>query len=73
MRRPRALFDQRMAMRDGVLLSADVYLPPVGDAFPVLLCRTLYSKGVESRDGWGSTGWVCGMGGCGSWRRGMDS
>ena len=49
MRRPRVLFNQRMAMRDGVVLSADVYLPSVGDAFPVLLCRTLYSK--ESNPG----------------------
>ena len=45
----RVLFDERVAMRDGVLLSADVFLPSVGDSFPVVLCRTLYSK--ESNPG----------------------
>lgn len=31
-------------MRDGVLLSADIYRPPVGEAFPVLLLRTIYDN-----------------------------
>ena len=42
--KPRILFDVRTPMRDGTMLSSDVYLPPEGDRFPVLLCRTLYSK-----------------------------
>ena len=45
----RVLFDERVAMRDGVLLSADVFLPSGGGSFPVVLCRTLYSK--ESNPG----------------------
>ena len=40
----RAVFDVRVPMRDGTLLSADVYLPDAGSEFPVLLCRTIYSK-----------------------------
>jgi len=31
-------------MRDGVLLSADIYRPPAGEAFPVLLLRTIYDN-----------------------------
>ena len=40
----RIMLDVRVPMRDGTLLSADVYLPPEGDCFPVLLTRTIYSK-----------------------------
>ena len=40
----RIRFDVQTPMRDGVLLSSDVYLPGEGDRFPVLLCRTIYSK-----------------------------
>ncbi len=53
------MFDVRAPMRDGVLLSSDVYLPQEGDRFPVLLCRTIYSK--ESRpetDGARPSGYV---------------
>ncbi len=42
--RQRIMLDVRVPMRDGTLLSADVYLPPAGDQFPVLLTRTIYSK-----------------------------
>ena len=44
----RILFDQRVPMRDGVTLSADVYLPTVETgkmaAWPVILLRTPYIK-----------------------------
>ena len=57
----RVLLDQRMAMRDGVLLSADVYLPVGNGPFPVLLCRTLYSKesnpGLDGARPDGYVGW----------------
>ncbi|MBI3978510.1 MAG: CocE/NonD family hydrolase [Chloroflexi bacterium] len=36
--------DTRVPMRDGVLLSADVYLPLGDGPFPVLLCRTIYDN-----------------------------
>ena len=46
--RDRILFDQRVPMRDGVTLSADVYLPPASgqpdERFPVVLMRTPYVK-----------------------------
>ena len=38
------MFDVRVPMRDGTLLSADVYLPASEGPFPALLCRTIYSK-----------------------------
>ena len=38
------MFDVRVPMRDGTLLSADVYLPESEGPFPALLCRTIYSK-----------------------------
>jgi putative CocE/NonD family hydrolase len=41
---PKILLDVLAPMRDGIELSCDVYLPLEGDSFPVLLCRTLYSK-----------------------------
>ena len=34
------------AMRDGVVLSADVYRPDSGDRFPTVLVRTCYTKAV---------------------------
>lgn len=37
-------FDQRVKMRDGVELSADVYRPDAPGKFPVLLSRTPYTK-----------------------------
>ena len=40
----RVLLDRRVPMRDGVELALDVYLPPDGERFPVLLCRTIYDN-----------------------------
>lgn len=37
-------FNQRVAMRDGVELSADVYRPDAPGTFPVILSRTPYTK-----------------------------
>lgn len=37
-------FNQRVRMRDGVELSADVYRPDAAEQFPVILSRTPYNK-----------------------------
>ena len=37
-------FNQRVQMRDGVALSADVYRPDTAGRFPVVLSRTPYTK-----------------------------
>jgi len=42
------LWDQKVPMRDGILLSADVYLPQADGPFPTLLLRTPYES---TRDG----------------------
>jgi uncharacterized protein len=39
--------DVMVAMRDGVHLATDVYLPPGGGPLPVVLMRTPYDKGAE--------------------------
>ena len=44
----RIMIDTRVTMRDGVELSADVYLPPEGGPFPTLLVRTIYDN--QNRD-----------------------
>ena len=49
---PRLMLDQRVPMRDGVELSADVYLPGDGDGpWPVILQRTpgdqIRGRGIE--------------------------
>jgi len=46
--------DVKITMRDGVRLSADLYLPPVkGQRFPTLVSRTPYSKaGLKSEAEW---------------------
>ena len=36
----RCLYDLKAPMRDGVRLSADVYLPQGGTRFPTILLRT---------------------------------
>ncbi|HXT34019.1 MAG TPA: CocE/NonD family hydrolase [Chloroflexota bacterium] len=42
---PRLLLDQRVSMRDGVTLSADVYLPAAGPGpWPAILYRTPYDN-----------------------------
>ena len=38
------MIDVMVPMRDGVALSADIYLPPGDGPFPTLLCRTVYGK-----------------------------
>ena len=38
------MIDVAVPMRDGVSLSADVYLPAGAGPFPSLLCRTIYGK-----------------------------
>lgn len=45
---PRILYDQRVPMRDGVTLSADIFLPPTGDGpWPAILQRTPYDNTME--------------------------
>ncbi len=46
-------FDRRVPMRDGIMLSADVYRPRAEGRFPVVLLRTPYLK---SGDGATATG-----------------
>jgi putative CocE/NonD family hydrolase len=40
-------FNERVRMRDGVELSADIYRPASIGPFPVILTRTPYNKGTE--------------------------
>ena len=40
----RIKLDVKVPMRDGVKLSADIYLPPLGDPFPTLLLRTVFDN-----------------------------
>ena len=40
----RLLIDRAVPMRDGVRLSADIYLPSTGGPFPALLLRTIYDN-----------------------------
>ncbi len=40
----RLMIDQAVPMRDGVRLSADLYLPTQGGPFPALLLRTIYDN-----------------------------
>ena len=42
--RIRTLYNQRVPMRDGVELAADVYMPVDGGPFPALVLRTPYDK-----------------------------
>ena len=53
-------FNQRVKMRDGVELSADVYRPDTAGRFPVVLSRTPYTKTGSLRAGrdWASRGYV---------------
>lgn len=41
-------FDARVPMRDGTLLSADVYRPAAPGQYPVLLARTPYTKSTDA-------------------------
>lgn len=48
----RLQLDVKVPMRDGTLLSADIYRPPAGDAFPVLLLRTIYDNQQQRYVAW---------------------
>jgi predicted acyl esterase len=41
-------FNQRVTMRDGVQLDADVYRPDATGKFPVIIARTPYNKSTET-------------------------
>lgn len=44
--------DLKVPMRDGVVLSADLYRPLAGGPFPALLCRTIYDNQQDRYVGW---------------------
>jgi uncharacterized protein len=50
----RLLFDQKVPMRDGVRLSADVFLPRGQGPFPTLLFRTPYESNYAPYIKWGT-------------------
>jgi uncharacterized protein len=52
----RLLNDIRVPMRDGVELSADVYLPRADGSWPVILIRTPYGDIAETEQGWVAEG-----------------
>ena len=60
--------DVKVPMRDGVLLSADIYTPPTGGPFPTLLVRTIYDKQAERYLAWTErfveAGYACVMQDC---------
>ncbi|MCE5271996.1 CocE/NonD family hydrolase [bacterium] len=58
--RVKAEFDVKVPMRDGVLLSADVYRPDTAGTFPVILERTPYNN-FDPQGGymWARRGYVC--------------
>lgn len=60
--------DVKVPMRDGVLLSADIYTPPGDGPFPVLLVRTIYDKQQERYVEWTErfveAGYACVMQDC---------
>ncbi|MDP6665945.1 MAG: CocE/NonD family hydrolase [Dehalococcoidia bacterium] len=55
--------DVKVPMRDGIELSADIYLPRTEGPFPVVLMRTPYSNNVdpviEKAQGLANRGYVC--------------
>jgi putative CocE/NonD family hydrolase len=54
--------DVQVPMRDGVVLSADVYLPPSAAAAPALLLRTPYGKRVAEHEGYAHPVWYARQG-----------
>ena len=50
----RIQIDVKVPMRDGVLLSADIYRPNEGSPFPTLLVRTIYDNQGENLVDWAS-------------------
>jgi hypothetical protein len=51
----RAVMDVKVPMRDGVELSANIFLPPGSGPFPVILIRTPYDNGPWAETGWPGT------------------
>src|SRR4051812_33928100 len=49
----RLLYDQRVPMRDGITLSADVYLPKGPGPYPAILHRTPYESTAPRFIKWG--------------------
>jgi putative CocE/NonD family hydrolase len=47
-------FDVKIPMRDGVKLSADIYLPRRGGKYPVILIRTPYNKALPGEIKYGT-------------------
>ncbi len=64
----RIRMDVKVPMRDGTLLSADVYMPPKDGPFPALLIRTIYDKQAERYVEWTrrfvEAGYACVMQDC---------
>ena len=64
----RIRMDVKVPMRDGVLLSADIYTPSAGGPFPTLLVRTIYDKQAERYLEWMErfveSGYACVMQDC---------
>lgn len=53
---PRVSRNVPVPMRDGTILRADLYLPPEGDSFPILLQRTPYNKDQMHTSGLSAAG-----------------
>ena len=49
------MMDVKVPMRDGVNLSANIFLPPGPGPFPVILIRTPYDNGPWAETGWPGT------------------
>jgi predicted acyl esterase len=43
----RMLYDQKLAMRDGVKLSTDLYLPRAEGQYPTIVIRTPYDNNAD--------------------------
>ena len=54
--------DVRVAMRDGVELATDVYLPPASGPCPTLLVRTPYGKRDVTNQGYAHPAWYAAQG-----------
>lgn len=49
----RIRFDERIPLRDGITLAADVYLPEGDGPWPAVVLRTPYNKNAESQSALG--------------------
>ncbi len=58
----RFLYDQRVPMRDGITLSADIFLPKGGGSWPTILLRTpyqsLWSRWIDIAIWWAERGYA---------------